>query len=119
MKIRNIVASLVLSLSVGSAIADAELSSLVQWEETQNGQRTTKVSVSNTDIIKNINKLDATSAGEKQISSLVQWEESQHATPYSLLEQSNDNIIANINTMEATASGKNQMSSLIQWEEDF
>ncbi len=119
MKIRNIVTSLVLSLSVGSAMADSELSSLVQWEETQNGQRITKVSASNTDIIKSINKLDATSAGGKQISSLVQWEESQYATAYSLLDQSNDNIIAKINTMEATAIGGNQMSSLIQWEEDF
>ena len=119
MKTLNIVTSLALSFAVGSAVADVELSSLVQWEETQNGQETTKISVSNADIVKNINIMEATSAGEEQISSLVQWEESQYAIPYILKDQSDNKIVSNINAMKATAAGKNQMSSLIQWEEAF
>jgi hypothetical protein len=119
MKTLNIVTSLALSFAVGTAVADVELSSLVQWEETQNGQVVTKVSVSNADFVKNINEMEATAAGGEQISSLVQWEESQYATPYLLKDQSDHNIVSKINTMEATAAGKNQMSSLIQWEEAF
>ncbi len=120
MKTLNIVTSLALSFAVGSAVADVELSSLVQWEETQNGQVVTKASVSNADFVKNINEMEATAAGgEEQLSSLVQWEESQYAIPYILKDQSDHNIISKINTMEATAAGKNQMSSLIQWEEAF
>jgi len=120
MKSVNVVTGVLLFFTVGVSQADIELSSLIQWEESQKGQ-VAMVSVSDNDIINNINSMDATAAGHEQFSSLVQWEESQYAQPYLLASQSDKSIVANINTMEATAAGAGQseMSSLIQWEESF
>jgi len=116
MKALNIATSVLLNFTVGVAVADVEMSSLVQWEETQNGQLASTISVSNDDIVKSINAMEATAAGANEFSSLVQMEESQYATPYSLIGLSNADIIANINKMDATAAGQSQMSGLIQWE---
>ncbi|MEE9339830.1 MAG: hypothetical protein V3U87_17295 [Methylococcaceae bacterium] len=120
MKPVNVVTGVLLFFTVGVSQADMELSSLVQWEESQNGQ-VAMVSVSDNDIINNINSMEATAAGYEQFSSLVQWEESQYAQPYVLAKQSDESIVATINAMDATAAGAGQgeMSSLIQWEESF
>ncbi len=120
MKSINVITGVLLTFTVGAAIADIELSSLVQWEESQIGQ-VAMVSVSDNDIVENINSMEATAAGQEQFSSLVQWEESQYAQPYRLAGQNDKSIVANINSMEATAAGAGQreMSSLIQWEESF
>lgn len=120
MKSLNVITGVLLSFTVGAVAADVEFSSLVQWEESQIGQE--KIAfVSDNDIIKNINSMEATAAGQAQFSSLVQWEESQYAQPYTLASQSDQSIIDHINSMEATAAGASQseMSSLIQWEESF
>ena len=120
MKSLNIVTGVLLSFTVGTAIADAEMSSLVQWEESQTGQ-TTVLSASDNDIVKNINTMEASAAGQDQLSSLVQWEESQYAESYAFAGQSDTSIVKNINSLDASAAGAKQddMSSLIQWEESF
>ncbi len=117
MKALNIVTGVLLSLTVSTAIAD--MSSLIQMEESQIGQIASTAVMSDEAILNSINAMEATAAGSEQFSSLVQMEESQYATPYALTGQSNDDVIANINKMDATAAGANQMSSLIQWEESF
>ncbi|MCF6204163.1 MAG: hypothetical protein L3J59_10925 [Methylococcaceae bacterium] len=118
MKPMNVMTGVLLFFTVGVSQAEMELSSLVQWEESQNGQIAMR-SVSDNDIINDINSMDATAAGHEQFSSLVQWEESQYAQPYLLASQSDESIVANINAMGATAAGQSEMSSLIQWEESF
>ncbi len=118
MKLLNIFTGILLSLTVGIVNADVELSSLIQWEESQKGQAPHTLAQSSADeTINNINSMEATAAGQQQFSSLVQWEESQYAQPYIAVSNIDD-----INKLEATAAGsagQNEMSSLIQWEESF
>ncbi len=119
MKTFNAVSGLVLSFFMTSASAEVELSSLIQWEESQTAQ-VAKAPVTYTELMDRINELEATAAGQNQMSSLIQWEESQYAVPYGLSPHSNESAIAEINAMDATAAGtQSEMSSLIQWEESF
>lgn len=121
MKSLNIIAAALLTFSTGSVVAGSEMSSLVQWEELQTGQKTIASVVSDKDAIKNINSMEATAAGKSQFSSLIQWEESQYADSYAFSGQSDTSIINKINTMDASAAGgkQDELSSLIQWEESF
>jgi hypothetical protein len=61
-----------------SAAGQNQLSSLIQWEESQYAETYAFAGQSDTNIVKNINSMDASAAGAKQddMSSLIQWEES-------------------------------------------
>lgn len=111
MKTINILSAALLTISVGAASADVEFSSLVQWEESQKPTAVSSTPLTPEQMVENINRMEATAAGQEQHSSLIQWEESQYAVPYAF-------SIDDINKMEATAAGmgQNELSGLIQWE---
>lgn len=111
MAIHNFILGIVLSILAGSTYANAELSSLVQWEESNKPSKTPATPVSNEQIIENVNNVEATVAEQALFSSLIQWEKSQHDVSYV-------DSIDDINKMEATAAGstKSELSSLIQWK---
>ena len=112
MTIHNFILGIVLSILAGSTYANAELSSLVQWQESNKPSKTPVAAISNEQISENIKNVEATAAEQALFSSLIQWEKSQHDVSYV-------GSIDDINKMEATAAGstKSELSSLIQWKD--